>query len=121
MNFNPTAKVVFFDGQHTPYVGSITAEVNRGTAASFMSISYEHDEYWFYNKKFFSSKLNGFEQKKTRNFCCFFIAYSAFPNLKTYGKISQNLKGSFLEMKKALKKTFRGTCPSIFNTLAKKR
>ncbi len=41
--------------------------------------------------------------QKTRNFCCFFIAYSAFPNLKTYGKISQNLKG-----KKALKNFFEG-------------
>ena len=47
--------------------------------------------------------------QKTRNLCCFFIAYSAFPNLKTYGKISQNLKGrKFFEMVlKILKRSTR--------------
>ena len=42
--------------------------------------------------------------QKPHNFCYFFIAYSAFPNLKIYGKISQNQERKFFE--KALKKFF---------------
>ena len=53
--------------------------------------------------------------QKTRNFCCFFIAYSAFPNLKTYGKISQNQERKFLKMKNGLKNIKEKHAAPLFN------
>ena len=44
-------------------------------------------------------------RQKTRNLCCFLIAYSGFPKLKAYGKIGQNRREVFM-VKKGLKKFF---------------
>ena len=72
-------------------------------------MSENHNIYTEIQEKTESFGIGFSVRQKTRNLCCFLIAYSGFPKLKAYGKIGQNLKErKFFEMKKGLKKNRRG-------------
>ena len=68
-------------------------------------MSENHNIFVEIQKKTESFGISFSVRQKTRNLCCFLIAYSGFQKLKAYGKIGQNRREVFM-VKKGLKNFF---------------